>query len=552
MLSSPLREVSETHRHLSEYLHLMPLDRISIPSFHASLDSKLKDLTNPNLIYPISEEVFVHILSDPTDARDFYIPVEPGVGQDFNYLMDEIEVRLVDMVCELEKADTSSEDRRELLLRSLHRVTTTRGADRRNGESSNGSNHVVTVKGGKIVLTEAELETIKYILVRDKNELGLLQPFIEDPYIEDVGCSGVGPLFVEHKIFRSLKSSTSFSNSEDLDDFVIRLSEKIGKPVTFRNPIVDAALPDGSRINIVFGDDVSKRGSNFSIRKFTTTPLSIIQLIEFGSLSYEMAAYLSLVMGEGMNVFVVGETASGKTTMLNALTTFIAPSSKIVSIEDTPELQVPHPNWTREVVRGSAETTGGSTVTMFDLLRAALRQRPNEIIIGEIRGEEGAIAFQAMQTGHAAMATFHASSVEKLIQRLTGDPINIPKSYIDNLNVVVIQSAVRLPNGQIGRRVLSINEIVGYDSASDSFSFIEVFRWDPAVDRFEFRGYMQSYLLEEKIAPKRGIPSDDKKTIYGELERRARVLQRLHQQNVRDFYELYSFLAQAYRKGVFR
>lgn len=552
MLPLPLREASETHPHLSEYLHLMPLEKISIPSFYTSLDRKLGDLPDLNLIYPVSERVFVHILSDSSDSRNFYIPVEPGIGQDLSNVMEEVEVRLVDVVCELEKGDTSSEERRQLLLRSLDRVTTTRGAGRRNGKSPNGSNHGVAVKGGKIVLTEAQLEAIKYILVRDKSELGLLQPFIADPYIEDVSCSGVGPLFVEHKIFRGLKSSASFSSSEELDHFVIRLSEKMGKPVTFRSPIVDAALPDGSRINIVFGDDVSKRGSNFSIRKFSETPMSIIELIEFGSLSYEMAAYVSLVMGEGMNVWVIGETASGKTTTLNALTTFIPPNAKIVSIEDTPELQVPHPNWIREVVRSTAEATSGSTVTMFDLLKAALRQRPNEILIGEIRGEEGAIAFQAMQTGHATMATAHASSVEKLIQRLTGDPINIPKTYIDNLNVVVIQSAVRLPNGKTGRRVVSINEIVGYDSPSDSFSFIEVFRWVPATDRFEFRGHMHSYLLEEKVALRRGIPTGQKKTIYGELEKRAKVLQSLQQKDVRDFHELYSLLAQAHREGVFR
>ncbi len=165
----------------------------------------------------------------------------------------------------------------------------------------------------------------------------------------------------------------------------------------------------------------------------------------------------------------------------------IEPDAKIVSIEDTPELQVPHPNWIREVVRGSM-SADDSSVTMFTLLKAALRQRPNAIIIGEIRGEEGAIAFQAMQTGHAVAATFHASSVEKLIQRLTGNPINVPKTYVDNLNIVCIASAVRLPNGKLGRRILSINELIGYDSGSDSFSFIETYRWIPHNDTFEATG----------------------------------------------------------------
>jgi flagellar protein FlaI len=256
------------------------------------------------------------------------------------------------------------------------------------------------------------------------------------------------------------------------------------------------------------------------------------------------------MLSEGMNTFVSGETASGKTTMLNAISTFIPPQSKIVSIEDTPELQVPHPNWTREVVRGSG--TSGSSVTMFDLLRAALRQRPNEIIIGEIRGEEGAIAFQAMQTGHACMATFHASSVEKLIQRLTGHPINIPKTYIDNLNVVIIMSAVRLADGTPVRRILSINEIIEYDPETNSFGFIEVFRWDPATDTFEFPGFLNTNLLENVVSVRRGIPPRESRRIYAQLQERADVLRKLHERDITNFYELHNVLAQANREGLFR
>jgi len=177
--------------------------------------------------------------------------------------------------------------------------------------------------------------------------MGIIDVLIKDPYIEDISCSGVGVIFVEHKIFKGVKSAITFESHEDLDDFVLRLSEQIKRPVTLRNPIVDATLPDGSRINIVFGREISRRGSNFTIRKFSDTPLSIIELIEFGSLTYEMAAYLSVVIEDGMNLFVVGETASGKTTLLNAVTTFIPMGHKIVSIEDTPELQVPHANWLR-------------------------------------------------------------------------------------------------------------------------------------------------------------------------------------------------------------
>ncbi|SVD15297.1 uncharacterized protein METZ01_LOCUS368151, partial [marine metagenome] len=276
-------------------------------------------------------------------------------------------------------------------------------------------------------------EGLKYLMVREKVGLGKIQPFIEDPYIEDVSCSGVGSVFLEHRIFGSLKSSVTFDSGNELDRFVIKLSERIGRPATTRDPLIDSVLPDGSRINIVYGNDVSRKGSNFTIRKFSDSPLSILDLIKSGTLSYEMAAYVWLMVAGGMNIFVSGETASGKTTLLNSISTFINPDGKVVSIEDTPELQIPHENWTREVVRGMA--AGESAVSMFDLLRSALRQRPDEIMIGEIRGEEGSVVFQAMQTGHPCMATFHASTVENLIQRLTGQPINIPKPFIDNLNL---------------------------------------------------------------------------------------------------------------------
>ena len=189
---------------------------------------------------------------------------------------------------------------------------------------------------------------------------------------------------------------------------------------------------------------------------------------------------------------------------------------------------------------------------MFDLLKAALRQRPNLIIVGEIRGEEGAIAFQAMQTGHACMSTFHAASVTKLIQRVSGHPINVPKTYVDNLNVVVIAQLVRLPNGKPARRLTSINEIISYDSVSDSFSFIEVFNWDPVTDTFHFRGYQNSYLLEYKLAPRRGLSHERRREIYKMLKQRAESLRRIHEQGKTDFYELYGILSKAIRDGKFK
>ncbi|MGD9116286.1 MAG: type II/IV secretion system ATPase subunit [Dehalococcoidia bacterium] len=542
MLPKPAQEASQRHPHLLEYLHMVPVAEVGMPKYYSQLTRRMQDISHPNLIYPVTEGVFAHIYPDLHDGRDMYISVEPVLVEKLDKLMQSLERRMLDMGDRLDTVSTD-DDKKEAFVRCVDENFTTGrtggGLFRRSG------------KNGKIRVTPHQMEGLKYLIVRDKIGLGILEPMVHDRYVEDISCSGLGTIFIEHKIFRSLKTPISFASLEELDEFVLRLSERIKKPVSFRNPIVDASLPDGSRINIVYGRDISKRGSNFSIRKFSETPMSVMELIELGTLDYRMAAYLSLVIGEGMNVFVAGETASGKTTTLNAVTTFIHSNAKIVSIEDTPELQVPHKNWIREVVQTTKEQSE-TAVTMFDLLKAALRQRPNEILVGEIRGPEGNIAFQAMQTGHSVMATFHAASVEKLIQRLTGNPISVPKAYIDNLNVVVVQSAVKLPTGKTGRRVLSINEVIGFDPIKQSFSFVEVFRWDPVNDVFEFTGDMNSYLLEQKIALKRGIPSHNKKRIYLELDRRTQILERLHkEQGVSGFYELLQVLAKAQREGLF-
>jgi len=534
-LSPALQNEAKLHKHLWVYLTTVDIDKIGVPTYYEEITREVKNLPYKNLIYPVANAVYIHLVPDKDDSRDTYIAIEPSMDPEVAILMEEVDNFLIDYVEDLKNENELPHQ--TILLNCLEEICTTDSVPSKN----------------KIHVSEEQYKALQYLMLRDKDGLGTIQPVISDPNIEDISCSGVGTLFLEHKIFGGVKAGIQFDSEAELDQFVIKLSEKINRPVTVRDPIVDAVLPDGSRVNIVFGTDVSKRGSNFTIRKFNDVPISALDLVTFGSINYEMLAYISIMLGEGMNTFVSGETASGKTTLLNAISTFIPPTSKIVSIEDTPELQVPHDNWIREVVRGSAGSTGtGAAVTMFDLLRAALRQRPNEIIIGEIRGAEGAIAFQAMQTGHACMATFHAATVEKLIQRMTGDPINVPKAYIDNLNLVIIQSAVKLPNGSIGRRCMSINEIIEYDPETNSFGFIEVFRWNPTNDTFEFPGYMNTALLEGTVAQRRGIPERDSRLIYEEIDKRAAILKRLHERGVTNFYELNKTLGKAYREGLFK
>jgi flagellar protein FlaI len=488
----------------------------------------------------------------PGEDRNHYIPIEPHYGLDLDPLMKEIEIQLLNARKKLKKVNVD-EDKEQQFIDFLKLVTTVEDAPE-GGIIKKGLSFLENNLQGvvKIKLTQRQLNAIKYLFVRNKLGLGAMDPLIVDPYIEDISCSGLGQIFIEHKIFRSLKSTVTFETYDDLDEFVLWLGDRVKKPVTFKAPISDATLPDGSRINIVYGREISKRGSNFSIRKFAEVPLSVFEVLEFGTFNYQMLAYLSLAIGNGMNVFVSGETASGKTTLLNALTTFIPPLAKIITIEDTPELQVPHQNWIREVVQSSKMEDSGGAITMFDLLKAALRQRPDELMIGEIRGKEGNVAFQAMQTGHSVMATFHAASIEKLIQRLTGDPILVPKNYVDNLNVVILTSQVKLPSGKQGRRVTGISEIVNYDAASESFSFVDSFKWNQETDVFEFTGYMTSYVLEEKIAPKLGIPQHKKQRVYAEVDRRANILQKLHKERgVRGFYEVLDVLSKAQQEGLF-
>jgi flagellar protein FlaI len=577
MLPANARDYVRESPHLLEYLHILPVNTVGIPLFLSELKRDLKSMENPNIIYPVNETTFIHIFPDPDDVRNWYIPIEPSFLHSVKAILPVIEEKLIDMIDALEEEPVTEKARIEVLRNFIQQLVYVRQPGEEIDESllSGGTpkdlkdriiNFLTSDIGapakpqtdglpeladGRIILSQQEYKALEYLMIRDKIEMGTLKPFLSDRYIEDITCGGVGPIFIEHKIFKGLKSVVGFQDSTELDKFVIKLAERIKRPLTYRNPIVDATLPDGSRINIVYGTEISKHGSNFTIRKVSEVPMSIMQVIESGTCNYMMAAYLWICLEYGMSMFVSGETASGKTTSLNALTTFLPPENKIVTIEDTPELTVPHRNWTREVAKAKGKGEGeGSEVTMFDLLKAALRQRPNQILVGEIRGVEGSVAFSAMQTGHPVMSTFHAASVEKLIQRLCGDPINIPKTYVDNLNLVIIQSAVKLPGGGTVRRMLSINELVGYDPETEGFSFMAAFVWDPATDTFTFTGRGSSYLLENKIATMLGIPENRRAEIYDEVDKRARILERLHKAGYTQFWDLFHMTTKIKKQGL--
>ncbi|AKG92356.1 Type IV secretory pathway protein [Geoglobus ahangari] len=367
-----------------------------------------------------------------------------------------------------------------------------------------------------------------YYFVRDFLGLGIVEPILHDENIEDVSCDGYDiPIFVYHRKYGNLATNITL-DKETLDNYVLLLAQRANKHLSYANPIVDATLPDGSRIQITYGSEISTRGSTFTIRKFRSEPFTPIDLLELGTLSARMLAYFWLLIEHKRNLMVIGETASGKTTTLNALLMFIPPDSKVVSIEDTREIQLYHDNWIPEVTRLSIE---GQEIDMYDLLKAALRQRPEYIIVGEVRGREAQTLFQAMATGHAAYATFHAGDVNQLIHRLEEEPLNVPRVLIQYLDTVIIQSRW-VTKTEKKRRAKAVFEILGIEPSSKEILLNPVYKWDPAGDVF-LESSSSNKL--ETISRSTGMSISE---ILEELDRRTRFLELMHARGVKRFRDV--------------
>ncbi len=341
-------------------------------------------------------------------------------------------------------------------------------------------------------LPKEKKEDLLYYITRDFLGLEKIEPLMHDPYIEDISCDGVGiPIFVNHRNPKigSIRTNVVFESAEELDRFVIKLAQRCGKTLTVAQPLLDATLPDGSRLQATLGTDIARRGSNFTIRKFTEEPITPITLIKYGTIDFKVMAYLWFLVEHKRSILIGGGTATGKTTLLNAIAMFIPQEAKIVTIEDTAELRLPHPHWLPHVARKAFAEVGGKKVgevDMFDLLVESLRQRPDYIVVGEVRGKEAFVLFQQMATGHAGLATIHADTMEKLIDRLTTPPINLPGSLIETLDAIVFLSRIKRGRSYV-RRVTGVYEIVGYDKKHETPVVNAVFLWDPKTDSFKQR-----------------------------------------------------------------
>jgi flagellar protein FlaI len=355
---------------------------------------------------------------------------------------------------------------------------------------------------------------------------------MKDPQLEDISCDGNGiPLFLYHRKYRNIKTNITFE-SDVLNSLAITLAQRSGKHISTGSPMLDATLPEGSRLNLTLGTEVTTRGTSFTIRKFREEPFSPIELLDYGTFSVDTLVYFWLSIENNKSLLFIGGTASGKTTSLNAVSLFIPPVAKVVSIEDTREITLYHENWIASVTR-PALTEGGTAIDMFDMLKAAMRQRPEYIIVGEVRGHEAQTLFQAMNTGHTTFSTMHAGSVDAAIHRLESEPLNVPRNMVQALNIISVQGLIYRGTERV-RRAQEIVEIAGLDPATGNLRVNNVFVYDPVHDVISYTGRSQIYA---EIAERRGWSRDQ---MESEIRIRKLVLEAMQKQGIYDYISVSS------------
>lgn len=378
---------------------------------------------------------------------------------------------------------------------------------------------------------------LQYFLIRNFIGWGRIEALMKDPYLEDISCDGNNiPIFLYHRKFRNVKTNIMFE-AEMLNSLAVTLAQRSGKHISTGTPMLDATLPDGSRLQLTLGTEVTTRGTSFTIRKFREDPFSPIELMTYQTFNADQLVYFWLAIENNKSLIFIGGTASGKTTSLNAVSLFIPPMAKVVSIEDTREITLYHENWIASVTR-EAVAEGASVISMFDLLRAAMRQRPEYILVGEVRGVEAQTLFQAMNTGHTTFSTMHAGSVDAAIHRLENEPLNVPRNMITALNIVSIQALVYKGTERV-RRSLEIVEIAGVDPSTGNLRVNTVFVYDPVKDLYLYKGRSQVYA---DITERRGW---SRERFEQEIATRKRILEAMQQQGIIDYIRV-SRIFQAY------
>lgn len=395
---------------------------------------------------------------------------------------------------------------------------------------------------------DASLHKIFYYLRRDFVGYGRLDPLLHDPQIEDISCDGSGiPVFVYHAGYRDLETNLVFTK-EDLDSFVLSLAQRAGHHISAAQPQTSATLPDGSRVHLTLDSDISMRGSNFTVRKFEESPITPPELVNFGTFSLEEMAYLWLALEHNMSIMFVGPTASGKTTSMNAVSLFLPPEGKVVSIEQLREIYIPHDNWVSYVTREARASEGRDAITMYDLLQAALHERPEYILVGEIRTDPtvSRTFFQSVFTGHPGATTFHASTAQNAINRLTSDPLDITEQMASALDLIAVQRQVSIEGEGMGpRRNKSLSEVRSPDGSDETIDIVELFSWDPESDQItESLDYMQNSRVLQQVSDARGWSME---RVLEEMDKRREVLSYMVDTGITDHDEVVGTTARFYR-----
>ncbi len=504
-------------RRLGRVIETLRGSSIHVRPFRPGEDGPLAEFTPPqgereiDRYWVNAPYAYVVIAYDEDESEHRYYAVEPQ--------LDSFETELLTRVVEdirdpLLYSETGRQTDTETLRSELRRLLESYGVD-------------------------AGMDTfhsLLYYLRRDFQGFGRIDPLLHDDHIEDVSCDGYElPIFVYHDEYTDIETNVSFGHRE-LDNFVIRLAQRSGRHISVGDPIVETTLPDGSRAELALGEEVTPRGSAFTIRQYAEEPFTPIDLVNYGTYSLEQMAYFWLCIEHNKSLIFAGGTASGKTTSMNAVSMFIPPRSKVLTIEDTRELSLYHDNWLSSVTRERRQA--GSDIDMYDLLRSALRHRPEYIIVGEVRGEEAVTLFQAMNTGHTTFSTMHADSVETVINRLENEPINVPRAMVQSLDLVSVQRLTRRNDERL-RRAGTVAEVGDIDQRTGELDYSTAFRWDPETDTFTRN---DSSLLDE-IQNDRGWSRSD---LLREFRRRKRFLELLQNGGITGYREFTALVNEYY------
>jgi len=393
-------------------------------------------------------------------------------------------------------------------------------------------------------INEIGLRKIRYYLERDMVGYSKIDAFMYDPQVEDISCSGVNkPIYLWHRKYENIKTNVIYPEAEELDDFVMKVVHRAGKHVSIAYPIVDLTLPKKHRLAVSFGRETTPAGTSFTIRKFREDPLTIIDLIENETIDETIAAYLWLLMDYKMSVMIAGATGAGKTTALNAIACLTNPEYKMISIEEVAEINLTHENWTSNIARPGFGAEKQGEITLYDLIKASVRHRPDMILVGEIRGEEAYVLFQALATGHGGLCTIHADEVETTLKRLTQPPMNIPSSISSLMNCMIIVKRIRPSAFVESSNRFACRKFVRIAEIKDADAIHNVFRWNPSMDSFQ-HDLEDSYLLS-RIARDLDVSVD---VLFEELEKRKQILSKMLERGIRDFRSV-SIVLSRYHKN---